>query len=459
MAGAAALEDVQRWAPNRGPQERFLASSAFEVLYGGAAGGGKSESLVVAPLRWTSIPSFRGLLLRRTIPDLKRAGSLIERTEALFPSLGATYHETDRVWSFPSGARIELSALEHEKDRFNYRSSQFQFIGFDELTTFAESQYVFLLSRLRGKPGAALRFRAATNPGGPGHDWVLKRWAPWLYPPGHVEHDGPYAKPGEVLWYLRSPSTGEEQIVEKGTSGALSRTFIPALPTDNPHLGTEYLSNLDALDPVTREQLKHGNWMARPSRGAYFKRAWFKIVDAAPARVDSRCRYWDRAATAGDGDWTAGVRLSRVAGEFYVEDLVRGQWGPKDVEGTIKATAQLDPSDTRLVLEQDPAQAGKFEKEYYLRELAGFDVHAVPPQGDKVTRAKPVSAQAEAGNIKIVRGRWNEAFIREIEAFPEGHDDQVDSLSGAFRQCMLFAVGLAKTSGNREMTLAKMGGF
>jgi predicted phage terminase large subunit-like protein len=297
---------------------------------------------------------------------------------------------------------------------------------------------------------------------------VLKRWAPWLYPVGHNEYDGPRAEPGEVLWFKRADN-GVEEVVPAHTSGARSRTFIPALAQDNPHLSAEYLTNLDMLDALSRAQLKHGDWMARSAAGAYFKRHWFadSFVNSIPTSVVMRVRYWDRAATAAgdpnakDAAWTAGVRMSRTDdGLFWVEHVERGQWSPGEVERVIKSTAETDAAlGTRVVLERDPAQAGKFEAFHYARLLAGFDVRTVPPQGDKITRAKPVSAQAEAGNLRLVRGRWNEAYLTELESFPEGNKDQVDATSGAFAQCVR-VMHVATTSQSRATQLGRApGGF
>ena len=132
-------------------------------------------------------------------------------------------------------------------------------------------------------------------------------------------------------------------------------------------------------------------------------------------------------------DWTAGVLLSRdERGTYYVEHVERFQGTPATVESIIKTVASQEQWVT-IGIEQDPGSAGKSEAHYYVNQLSGYDVHLNPVSKNKITRAKPVSAQAEAGNMKIVRGPWNEAFINELENFPDGnHDDQVDALSGAF---------------------------
>lgn len=298
-----------------------------------------------------------------------------------------------------------------------------------------KSMYTFLFSRLRSAHGIPTYMRAASNPGGPGNDWVLERFAPWLYPEDEVSYDGIRVKPEQQLWYRFDELKGEETAFAEKVPDSIARVFFPAKYTDTPQLDEAYRLKLDRLDAVDRRRLKFGDWMARAAAGAYFRRAWLQVVDAQPADVMLRVRYWDRAATAGAGDFTAGVRMSMTySGVVYIEHVVREQLGPGGVESTIATTAETDPPGTMLVLEHDPGSAGKFEANYYMKAFARFGIIMVPPQGDKITRARPVSSQAEAGNIKLVRGTtWNEPYLRELEAFPEGHDDQVDGTSGGYR--------------------------
>jgi predicted phage terminase large subunit-like protein len=181
-----------------------------------------------------------------------------------------------------------------------------------------------------------------------------------------------------------------------------------------------------------------GNWLIRPAAGLYFKREYFSIVDAAPAKVVWRVRFWDRAATpklqGNDPDATAGVLLSKdERGVYYVEDVRRMFASGHDVDSAILNTGSQDGKRVMIGYNQDPGSAGKREAEDTAKKLEGYAVKFWTTTGDKITRAKPVSSQAEAGNICIVRGSWNEDFLRELENFPEGRfDDQVDGLSGAF---------------------------
>jgi predicted phage terminase large subunit-like protein len=307
-----------------------------------------------------------------------------------------------------------------------------------------------MISRLRSAHGIPTRLRSASNPGGDGHDWVLERFAPWLYPLDYEEYQAQRALPGEVLYFRKRQRREGEEFCNREDKRARSRTFIPAKVKDNPfYAGTEYEDNLDLLDRLQRMQLKHGNWLARAAAGMLFKRGWFAIVDAAPANVVARVRYWDRAATdSKTADWTAGVLLSLTAeGKFFIEDIVRFQGRPSLVEATIIQVAKLDldrygtiaPYTVSLFLEHDPGAAGKFEAEYYIRTLAQFGAQMIPPQGDKVTRARICSVQSEARNVFLVRGTWNAEFLLEAEDFPEGHDDQIDGWSGAMRQVIHIA--------------------
>jgi len=181
-----------------------------------------------------------------------------------------------------------------------------------------------------------------------------------------------------------------------------------------------------------------GQYQQRPAprEGGMFKRSWFKTVDAAPANA-TRVRRWDLAATIDTGesdpDWTVGLRMARTSdGVFYIEDVVRLRGSAAEVERVIKATAEQEP-DVPIILPQDPGASGKAYSQYLIRTLAGRDVRAVLEKQGKELRAAPVSAQAEAGNIKIVRGAWNEAFLDEVALFPGAkHDDQIDAMSGAF---------------------------
>lgn len=173
-----------------------------------------------------------------------------------------------------------------------------------------------------------------------------------------------------------------------------------------------------------------------PREGGLFHRDWFEIIDAAPTDVEW-VRGWDLAATEAkqglDPAYTAGVKVGLGSdGIWYIGHVTRGQWSPGRVEKALKNTASQDGKSVTIDLPQDPGQAGKAQVRYLVKALAGYTVKFGTESGDKVTRAEPVASQAEAGNVKIIRGAWNEPFLAEVETFPNGKKDQVDGLSRAF---------------------------
>ena len=169
--------------------------------------------------------------------------------------------------------------------------------------------------------------------------------------------------------------------------------------------------------------------------GELFKRDHFRVVPfPLVLNIVARVRFWDLAATNGDGDFTVGARLAKTAdGQVWVESIVRGQWGPTERDRIIRATAESDPKGTRQVFEQEPGSAGVTVKVAMARLLAGFTVESIPSVGSKELRADPWASQVGADNVRLVPGLWNAAFIAEHVDFPNGvHDDQVDAASGAY---------------------------
>jgi predicted phage terminase large subunit-like protein len=202
-----------------------------------------------------------------------------------------------------------------------------------------------------------------------------------------------------------------------------------------------YLANLLAQDRVTRLRLREGNWNVRASAGMMFQRQWFKVIDAVPSGWIQAIRFWDRAATKPsetnkDPDWTRGIKLYKYPNNsFVIVDLKSERDTPGQIENLIRNTASHDSYNTRIMSQQDPGSAGVSEAENFVRMLSGYDVRTVVFNKDKITRAKPVSAQCEVGNVSVLRAAWNEELFRELENFPEGkHDDIVDVLSGGFNE-------------------------
>ena len=222
------------FSPNEGPQTFFLAAGEKDVLYGGAAGGGKSYAMLVDPLRYAHRKAHRALILRRSMPELRE---LIDKSRELYPQAfpGARFKEVEKIWTFPSGAKVEFGFLERDADVYRYQGQAYSWIGFDEITHLpTEFSWNYLASRLRTTdPDIETYLRCTANPGGVGSHWVKKR----------------YIEPDE-------PNTSF-----MGKDG-LTRKFIPANLNDNPYLSRDgiYEKMLESLPPIQRKQLLEGNW-------------------------------------------------------------------------------------------------------------------------------------------------------------------------------------------------------
>lgn len=249
-------QEEKRWQPFPGAQTNFLATPAFEALFGGAAGGGKTDCLIMDAVRQVAHPRYRAVIFRRTMTELADADGPIQRSHEWFPALGGVWREGKKMWFFPSGAQIYFHHMEHEEDCYKYQGAQYQFIGFDEVTHFTLKQYLYLFSRCRTTQGSGLQtyIRAATNPGGVGHAWVKERFIDR----GISNRIGYFLKIGDV-----------DTEVPPGTFGAKSRIFIPATVKDNPRITQEYIDNLMLLDPVERDRLLKGDWDAEYKERIY----------------------------------------------------------------------------------------------------------------------------------------------------------------------------------------------
>jgi predicted phage terminase large subunit-like protein len=396
----------------------------------------KSFALLLETLRHVNNPNFGAVIFRRTYPEIKNEGGLWDEASKIYPYVGAQPKETTLEWEFPSGAKIKFAHMQHDKDKYSWQGSQVPLICWDELTHFSASQFFYMLSRNRSTCGVKPYVRATTNPDA--DSWVKDFIAPW------VDETFPSpAKSGEIRWFVRD--SGQIQWCDASTPDAKSVTFIKASIYDNKILlekNPEYLANLKALPLVERMRLLEGDWTIRPS-GNKFKRYWFEIVDVVPTNFERVVRYWDLAATepkaGNDPDFTAGVKVGRKDGIYYVLDVQHDRLTPGKVEQLIQHTVSLDGRGVAVYMEQEPGSSGVNTIALYRRLLAGYEFHGNKTTGSKEIRANAASSQAEGGNIKIVRAYWNDKFLNELAAFPmEGvHDDMVDGLSGAMEQLFI----------------------
>lgn len=239
------------WKPYAGPQTLFCQRGEYEVLFGGAKGPGKTDCLIASATRRVEHPQYRGVIIRRTYPRLEE---IIDRCHNLYPRLGGEWKSQESRWTFPSGAKIKLSHMQHEQDKYNFHGKEFHFVGFDELTEFLESQYLFVIANIRrAYAGLPLRVRATTNPGGIGHVWVKRRFVD-VCP---IKKTVPYMGDDNKMHTMGIPSVYVDP--KTGTS----RCFVPATVYDNPAIMVNdpgYVQRLESLPKIERMRLLHGEW-------------------------------------------------------------------------------------------------------------------------------------------------------------------------------------------------------
>ena len=320
--------DSIAFMPNEGPQTNFLAAAEKDVLYGGAAGGGKSFAMLIDPLRYCHVKEHRALILRRTMPELRE---LIDKAREIYPKAfkGARFKEVEKIWYFPSGAKIEFGFLERDADVYRYQGQAYSWIGFDEITHLpTEFGWNYLASRLRTTDSSIETYlRCTANPGGVGAQWVKKRY---------VDPQDP-----------NNSFTGKD---------GLSRKFIPARLDDNPYLANDgrYEEMLKALPPIQRRQLLEGNWDV--AEGAafvefdpdvhivepfYIPVTWERVKGIDYGYASESCCLWG-AVDRSDGTLIiyrelyrknlTGLDLGRIITEMEIED-------PFSVQGVLDTAA------------------------------------------------------------------------------------------------------------------------
>lgn len=461
-----------------------LSSPADIVIYGGAAGGGKSWSLLYEPLRHVRNPGFGAVIFRSSMTQIREQGGLWDQSLKLYSDYpGARPIQSPKpFWKFPSGAKVSFRQISRDAEVYDWQGTEIPLIEFDELTHFSEFQFFYLLSRNRSICGVRPYARASCNPDA--DSWVAK-FIQWWWDP---ETGYPIPERSGILRYFvrvneeviwgdtpeeaadraNEAYDGIEDAQRFTETDAKSVTFIPSTIMDNDVLmkaDPGYLANLKAQSLVERERLLNGNWKIKAARGLYFPRSAIpEIMDGVPKDVVQWVRGWDLAATdtdeGGDPAYTASILLGkRRDGSYIIADATNHRYKAEKVRTLVKQCAVADKAQYRRVrirMSIDPGQAGKEQSQSYIKMLAGFSVRAVRETGTKVSRAEPLAAQWQAGNVALVAGPWNETLLGQYEAFPESKfKDLVDAGANAFNELEHMNVATAPPSEQRESVLDK----
>ena len=436
-------------------QQVYLSLTCKEAMYGGAAGGGKSDAVLMSALQYVDVPGYSALILRRTWPDLNAPGAILDRARTWLGGTDAQQRDGGRLWEFPSGAKLTFGYLQHDKDKYKFQSAEYQFIGFDELTHFNEEPYLYLFSRLRRPDLVCLNCSRPVRKYRSGKYTQYKHTSskskcPDIFPDPKVIEQYPAREDGMTVFdiplRMRSATNpggiGNEWVKDRfvnASTRAEGAVFIPAKLKDNPSLDRDsYSESLSHLSVVDRQRLEDGDWDIAEA-GDFFDRAWFKPVGAPTVPMGERgvkmVRYWDLASTDGGGDYTAGCLLSfHPDGTWEIRDMVRGQWSSAKIETVIRQTAYSDGQYIPIRMEQEPGSSGKNLIDHYSRNvLPGYNFDGDRPTGAKTARAYNPKVAAEKGLVRIVMNEFTRDFLNEAEAFPSGaNDDMIDAFSGAF---------------------------
>jgi predicted phage terminase large subunit-like protein len=473
-------------APQKGKQELAFNLKVDVLIYGGAAGSGKSRLLLMKPLQYINDPDYEAVFFRRTTKALEKAGSLWPESKKLWRPFAPRVRERDHQHIFPGGATISMDHLEHEKDaEGNHQGTQYSGIHFDELTHFSQTQFLYLIGRMRSSSEGDSYCMATCNPDP--DSWVYD-WIEWYlddseegYPdetkcgkiryfvivdesPIFADTEEELAEAYPDICYQEDPATGELIYV-----APLSFSFINGTIFDNPALiraNPKYLSALKSQTKINRARLLDGAWRVRAEGSSLFDRKWLHKVDAIP-RGCKECRAWDKASQEPSDvnrypDYTAGS--PKIAkdndGNYYLywgfvdeaTDKNSGIIGkfrkrPGERDNLILKQSQQDGSDCTVVFAIDPGQSGKVEFRESSKKLIekGFTVRSdpMPNTKSKTKRFEPFSSACQNGLVSIVESSFPnkatlDAFYKEMESFCEERstahrkDDWPDATASGF---------------------------
>lgn len=331
------------WTPNQGPQDRFLRSGTFEILFGGSAGGSKTEGLIAKATQQIHKPGYRALLLRQTFVELQE---VMDRAADLYPHEDGKWNGNEKRWKFPTydaqghrtgvSSYIEFGYFDSWKHHRRYRGRQYSFVGWDEVGDCPEERrWLFLVSRVRSTgPGIVPQICGTANPGGAGHGWLKKRFIV------------PCGKTGERLHRETYQYTWRGQVV----SVALTRQFIPSRVFDNPHVienNPTYVAQLMSLPELMRNQLLEGDWDA--GDGLAFPELSEQAHLIPPFRVPDGWPMWGAFDWGYSHPWVFGVFTANEDGRVILVQTISGR-RHRDDEIIDRILAELPVPPGRLGL-------------------------------------------------------------------------------------------------------------
>lgn len=426
-----------------GPQTAFYKTTADIAIYGGAAGGGKSAACLIDAARYIGkIPNYNCVFFRRTFPEIFNPGALFDESQKWYPLLDGEANLVKAQWKFPGNEKIQFAHLQHEKTLTQWHGSQVARLYFDELCTFTEKQFWYLLSRCRTTLPIKPQVRATCNPDS--ESWVAELLEWWIGDDGFPIQE----RSGLLRWFVRVNDNlvwadNPEELKSKYPDiPPKSLTFIRASIYDNKILlnnDPDYLANLHALHEIDKQRLLLGNWKIKPEAGVVFNRTWFDIVDDIPTdEIHRTVRFWDLAATKSKlSYYTAGVKMGILRDKtIIVLDAIWQKTTPTEAIALIRKTAEQDGRGVTVGWEQEPGSSGIMAMEQIKTSLKGFKSKPVRPQGDKIQRALPYATASQNGKVFLLRGIWNDQYINALHHFDGSPkpliNDLTDASSGAY---------------------------
>lgn len=447
--------------PKSEKQYQFMHTEAEITVFGGAAGAGKSYLGVMDFLKYIHLPKFRGLITRRTTPQLKGPGAIHDTCMDLFRLADpkVRWKDKDGKFVFSSGAEVFLRHFETIAATDNYQGAQCNLFLVDEGQQFEEEMVTYLMSRMRNPkcPEVVPHMKITCNPE---YSSFLRTWLEWWLDPDTgiplPERDG------VTRWFIRDEdkmfwADSEAECIalygypdlppdHENQRKPISFKFIAANVYDNPVLckaNPKYVAWLESLPRVEKARLLYGSWYARAEGSGYFKAEWTPLIPLIPITSLKKVRAWDISGTMPSDtnrnpDWTAGVLMSKdKSGLYTVEDVVRDRRRHGGVYDLILETARHDGDEVTIIIPCDPGAAGKAYAAQLIRDLAseGFLARMKQTNKSKVTRFAPFAAVAEAGGVQVVTADWNDDYFSELERFDGSRnvkDDQVDATADAF---------------------------